>query len=72
MQQSAPAFNFKNFMGSRAFVIVKGSNASRKQLPFLRPEKESINMLSLLGKLVGQDLTKISLPVILSEPLSSV
>lgn len=29
-------------------------------------------MWSLLGKLFGQDLTKVSLPVILSEPLSSL
>jgi len=59
-------------MGSRSFIVLEGANRSRKQLPFLRPENESINMLSLLGKLFGQDLTKISLPVILSEPLSSL
>jgi len=39
-------------------------------LPFLRPENETVPIWTLIGKFVGQDLTKISLPVILSEPLS--
>jgi len=52
--------------------VTKGPNASRRKLPFLRPENEKISVWSLVGKFVGQDLTKISLPVILSEPLSTL
>jgi hypothetical protein len=70
MQQSA--VNFKNFMGSKAFVSVTGENPSRKVLPFLRPKGEVIPLWMLIGKFVGQDLTKISLPVILCEPLSTL
>jgi hypothetical protein len=39
-------------------------------LPFLRPENETIPIWSIIGKFVGQDLTKISMPVIISEPLT--
>jgi hypothetical protein len=59
-------------MGSRAYVTVGGENASRKALPYFRAENEAIPIWSLLGKFIGQDLTKISLPVILSEPLSTL
>jgi len=52
--------------------VVKGPDASRKKLPFLRPTDEKISVWALVGKFVGQDLTKISLPVILSEPLSTL
>ena len=69
MQQSA--VNFKNFMGSKAFTVIQGGNMSRNKLPFLRPPNEIVPMWTILGKFVGQDLTKISLPVILSEPLST-
>lgn len=36
----------------------------------MRPENETINYWSLIGKFAGQDLTRISLPVILNEPMS--
>lgn len=64
--------NAKNFNGSLAFTVTKGANASRKKLPFLRDENEKISVWALIGKFAGQDLTKISLPVILSEPLSTL
>ena len=38
----------------------------------MRPENEKVSVWALIGKFVGQDLTKISLPVILSEPLSTL
>ena len=59
-------------MGSAAFVKVKLDNCSRDKLPFLRPENEVIGIWSLISKFIGQDLTKIYLPVILSEPLSTL
>lgn len=51
MQQSA--VNFKNFMGSRAYVTVDGDNPSRKELPFFRPEGEAVPLWTLLGKFIG-------------------
>ena len=62
----------KNFKGTLAFTNHKGPNASRKKLPFLRDANEVVSVWALIGKFVGQDLTKISLPVILSEPLSTL
>jgi len=59
-------------LGSASFVKVKLNNFSRDRLPFLRPENEVIGIWSLISKFIGQDLTKISLPVILSEPLSTL
>lgn len=61
---------YRNFKGSQVFVDVSPNNASRRKLPFLRPENEKINYWKLIGKFVGQDLTKISLPVELNEPMS--
>ena len=51
MQQSAQ--NFSNFMGTKAFVVIKGDNPSRKQIPFLRPEGEVIPIWTLLSKFIG-------------------
>jgi hypothetical protein len=45
--------NYKNFMGSRAFTSIKTGCLSRNQLPYLRPENETLNMWSLVGKLFG-------------------
>ena len=64
--------NFPNFKGSLAFTSLKPGSRSRSQLPFLRPENERLPMLSLLSKLFGQDITKISLPVILAEPHTAI
>lgn len=38
----------------------------------MRPRNEKIDYWSVVGKFIGQDLTKISLPVCLSEPLSAL
>ena len=58
-------------MGSEIFTIVKGNHPSRIKLPFLRTPNEVVPVWSIISKFIGQDLTKISLPVILSEPLST-
>lgn len=49
---------------------VSANSPSRRKLPHLRPENENVHIWSLIGKFAGQDLTKISLPVILCEPLT--
>ena len=59
-----------NFKGAQIFQSLRPGAESRKHLPYLRPEGEKINYWGLLGKFMGQDLTKVSLPVILSEPLT--
>lgn len=42
----------------------------RDQLPFKKPD-EPPNLWKILKKFIGQDITKVSLPVILNEPLSA-
>ena len=54
-------------MGSRVFI----NSDSRKQLPFLRPD-EPVPFWKIIKNVIGQDLTKVSLPVILNEPLSAL
>jgi hypothetical protein len=66
-----PAFQiepaYKNFNGSRIFVEPN----SRTKLPFLRPD-EPVPFWKILKNLVGQDLSKVSMPVILNEPLTGL
>jgi hypothetical protein len=42
----------------------------RRQLPAFAPDATQISIWSILRKAIGKDLSKISLPVILNEPLS--
>jgi hypothetical protein len=44
---------------------------SRPCLPFLRPD-EPVPFFKIIKNLIGQDLTKVSLPVILNEPLCAL
>jgi len=53
------------FMGSRVFV----KPDSRTTLPVLKP-MEPIPLWKILSKFVGKDLARISMPVILNEPLT--
>lgn len=53
----------KVFLGSRVLVDMN----SRKQLPCLRPE-EQVAIWKIIKRFIGQDLTKVSLPVIMNEP----
>jgi hypothetical protein len=54
-------------MGSRVFTHDK----SRTQLPFFRPD-EPVPFSRILKNLIGKDITKVSLPVILNEPVSAL
>jgi len=42
----------------------------RRVLPATSPDTSQVSMLGILRKAIGKDLSKISLPVILNEPLS--
>lgn len=54
-------------MGSK--ILVK--KGARTQLPFLIPD-EPIPFWKVVRSLVGQDLTRVSMPVILNEPMSAL
>merc|ERR1719337_841133 len=44
----------------------------RRQLPVPKTETEGVNLWNLLCKNIGKDLSKISMPVTLNEPLSTL
>ena len=44
----------------------------RLELPYFRDANEKIPMWDILKKSIGQDLSKVSMPVILAEPLTSL
>jgi len=58
----------ENFKGSEIYV----NRESRLQLPHLRDPNEKFNMWNVLKKFVGKDLSKVSMPVNLAEPLTSL
>lgn len=64
-QQTVPLK--RHFLGSEAFC----DKNSRTQLPFLTPDVPA-PFWKVLKKFVGQDLTRVSLPVILNEPLTAL
>ena len=41
-------------------------------LPFLRPLDEKISLLGIMKDMIGKDMTKISMPIILNEPLGTL
>jgi len=44
----------------------------RSTLPHMRPPNQKISFIQLLKEVIGKDLSKISFPVYLNEPLSIV
>ena len=54
--------------GSR--VILDGISELRVTLPAIRPPSFKISMWSIIRDVAGQDLTRITFPVIINEPLS--
>lgn len=44
----------------------------RSKLPVPKPDTGDVSLWNLLCKNIGKDLTKISMPVTLNEPLSSL
>lgn len=53
-------------------TLMKGYKGSRTHLPRLEGSRERTNIFGVLKDAVGKDLSKISLPVGLNEPLSFV
>ena len=51
---------------------VKFSDNIRENLPYILPIGYKVPMWKILSKFVGQDMTKISMPVILNEPLDTM
>lgn len=56
---------------SKLFNII-GISEERMTLPHMRPPNQKISAIQLLKDVIGKDLTKISFPVYLNEPLSIV
>lgn len=54
------------YKGSRIFVT------NRSILPYLTPLNQKVPVWSMVGKFMKQDLTKVSLPVALNEPLGTL
>ena len=52
-------------------VIFIDDNVARNELPFKKPD-EPLAVWKLISKFIGQDLTRVSLPVILNEPLGGL
>merc|ERR1712055_572791 len=57
---------------SQAPVLAHGDTGRRRELPVIKTETEGVNMWNLLCKNIGKDLSKISMPVTLNEPLSTL
>ena len=55
---------------SQAPVLAHGDTGRRRELPVIKTEK--IDLWNLLYKNIGKDLSKISMPVTLNEPLSTL
>ncbi len=58
--------NNNYFLGNLILV----NEESRKELPF-KIEDQPVPFFKIIKKFIGQDFTRISLPVILNEPLSA-
>lgn len=51
-------------------ILSKGFKGRRTSLPKLTGTKEKLNVFSILKDAVGMDLSKISIPITLNEPIS--
>merc|ERR1711888_582056 len=59
---------FQEVVGDRA----QCDTGRRRELPVIKTETEGVNLWNLLCKNIGKDLSKISMPVTLNEPLSTL
>ena len=57
----------REFLGAKVFI----EKDSRTQLPVLVEDKP-VPVWDILKKIVGKDMTRVSLPVIMNEPLSAL
>lgn len=44
---------------------------ARTELPFKKPD-EPVPLWKIISKFIGQDLTRVSMPVIMNEPMSGL
>ena len=51
-------------------IIPKMFTGRRTILPSPKPDTGDVSLLSLLYKNIGKDLSKISMPITMNEPLS--
>ena len=58
----------KKFRGSTIFV---DENNYRSELPIKKPD-EPFPIWKIIKQFIGKDLTKVSMPVIMNEPLSGL
>ena len=59
--------NQDSFLGSKILI----RNGARLELPFKKKD-EPIAVWKIISKFIGQDFTKVSMPVILNEPTSAL
>ena len=65
--QSQIYSQFRKFKGTTIFV----DENSRTELPFKKPD-ELVPIWKILKNFIGKDISRVSMPVILNEPLSSL
>ena len=53
-------------------LLAQGDTGRRRELPMIKTEAEGVNVWNLICKNIGKDLSKISMPVTLNEPLSTL
>ena len=53
-------------------LLAQGGTGRRRELPTIKTETEGVNLWNLLCKNIGNDISKISMPVTLNEPLSTL
>lgn len=63
---------YKIFLVSEGELSQTFQTGRRSKLPVPRPDTGDVSLWNLLCKNIGKDLTKISMPVTLNEPLSSL
>ena len=50
--------------------LIQGVYEERLTLPHMRPPSFKVSFWTILKDLIGKDLTKVSMPIYLNEPLS--
>ena len=63
---------FQEAVSSQAPVLAHGDTGRRRELLVIKTGPEGVNLWNLLYKNIGKDLSKISMPVTLNEPLSTL
>lgn len=69
-EDPAAAIDYNAMKRVNTKVISKGFQGRRTSLPKLTVAKEKLNIFGVLKDSVGKDLSKISMPITLNEPLS--